>query len=43
MEYDKRGSGKKYNLGFDYYHAKPILGNHTRKEGLFQADLVVKY
>jgi polyhydroxyalkanoate synthesis regulator phasin len=44
MEYELIiGLAKNITLGLDYYHAKPILGNTTRKEGLFQADLVVKF
>jgi hypothetical protein len=44
MEYELTvGLAKNITLGLDYYHAKPILGNTSRKEGLFQADLVVKY
>jgi polyhydroxyalkanoate synthesis regulator phasin len=44
MEYELTiGLAKNITLGLDYYHAKPVLGNTTRKEGLFQADLVVKY
>jgi polyhydroxyalkanoate synthesis regulator phasin len=44
MEYELTvGLAKNISLGLDYYHARPILGNTTRKEGLFQADLVVKY
>jgi hypothetical protein len=44
MEYELTvGLAKNISLGLDYYHAKPILTNPSRKEGLFQADLVVKF
>lgn len=44
MEYELTvGLAKNISLGLDYYHAKPILGNTSRKERLFQADVVVKF